>query len=291
MDLKEFKDKILKAAFTSTFRLKLIENLIKEHFMTLPIPTVDLHQPFLARCRYNRNGEVFGNVSQLSYNPVKKNITLQRCNYARQQVFYGAISSKTSQASIMSTAIVETCMEYIKQDDVDSHYLTLSRWQIKRPLSVFILPYAKDSISKNEDFKKAKNNYDQILTDLTKNDTVKLNHLKSSLEFISEIFCKYENKANYYKISSAYFNFIMQAAERKNIQIDGLVYPSANTEAAGMNIVLKKDIVDDGTIYCDRAIMYKGLRNRRQFKNFMFADASNESIVDANKKIFFSAIW
>jgi len=291
MDLMEFKDKIHKAAFAPVFNFKKIERLVAQYFLNLPIPTVEIHHPFLARCRYNKDGEVFRKVSQLSYNPIKKYITLQRGNYARQQVFYGAIASDTTEASIMSTAVVETCMEYIKQDDMNLHYLTLSRWQIKRPLNVFILPYASQSQSKNADFRRAKDNFDQILSDLTKQDQSKLDHLKTSLEFISDVFCSYDNKVNYHRISSVYFNFIIKAALRKNIQIDGLVYPSANTEAAGMNIVLKKEVVDDGTIYCDKAIMFKGRRNPNQFKNFMFVDASNEVTIGPDGGFAFTSIW
>lgn len=144
MELQLFKDKILKAAFDPNVSQKEIEKMIYHFFLQKPIPKIEITHKYLGRCRYNKNGEVFNKVSELSYNPKKNSIASQRCNYPKRQVFYGALPSQTEHASISATAIIETCMEYIKQDDMNLHYMTLSRWQINRPLNIFILPYSKE---------------------------------------------------------------------------------------------------------------------------------------------------
>ena len=145
MNLDTFKSKIFKEAFKSNSNQEKIEKLIESYFGYLPIPTLQITYSFLGRCRYNKAGEVFNHVDQLSYNPKKENIFLQRCNYAGQQVFYGALPTTSENASLLSTAIIEICLEYIKDEDTSLHYMTLSRWQITRPIEVFILPYSKQS--------------------------------------------------------------------------------------------------------------------------------------------------
>lgn len=42
----------------------------------------------------------------------------------------------------------------------------------------------------------------------------------------------------------------------KGFYIDGLIYPSANADAGGANIVLKKSVIDSGDVYCDHVQMY-----------------------------------
>lgn len=64
------------------------------------------------------------------------------------------------------------------------------------------------------------------------------------------------------------------------IRLDGLLYPSANTEAGGINIVLQKHVIDNALIFADKAIMYKAQRSTNNSKHFSFVDASNE--VDIN---------
>lgn len=291
MNLEEFKDKIFKEVFKSNSNQEKIEKLIASYFGHLPIPTLQLTYSFLGRCRYNKPGEVFSHVDQLSYNPKKENIYLQRCNYEGQQVFYGALPTNSGNASLLSTAVVEICLEYIKDEDINLHYMTLSRWHITRPLEVFILPYSKQSQDRNIDFKNAKENFDTIIENFASQNKVQNSLYIDSLEFISDIFCKKEDKVKYYKISSAYYNFIMNAAAKKNKLIDGLIYPSANTEAAGMNIVLNKELIDDKIIFCDHAVMYKGQRYPNDKKRFSMPKASNEVEISDDGKFCFSSIW
>jgi len=291
MELDDFKNRIIEEAFSPKCSQLEIERLLEMYFGRLPIPTLQANYLFIGRCRYNKPGEVFNNVSQLSYNPKCEEIGLQRCNYKGQQVFYGAAPTNSSNASMLSTAILEICLEYIKDEDIDTHYMTLSRWQIRRPLEVFVLPYSKQSVENNGDFKTAKENFDNVLATVLPTDTALLEFYKRSLEFISDIFCKTDEKEKYYKISAAYYNFIMNSATKKGRVIDGLIYPSANTEATGMNIVLKKELIDDKTLYCDNAVMYKGQRYPNKKKHFFFGDASNTVEIGDNGEFAFTSIW
>lgn len=52
------------------------------------------------------------------------------------------------------TAILETSLDIVKDSSIDKYYFTMSRWQIKRQLKLFILHLSKKSHKKNRDFKK-----------------------------------------------------------------------------------------------------------------------------------------
>lgn len=289
--LDEFKEEIINLAFEPKTKQRQIEKLIEDYFIHLPIPNMEVDFSFLARCRYNAPGEVFSHVDQLSYNPNPNKIGLQRCNYKRQQVFYAAAPTKSDEWSMTSTAILEACMEYIKGEDATFHYLTLSRWKVNRPLMLFMLPYSEKSFSKNADFKNAKENFDIIIEKYSNSTNDMERHYKDSLEFISDVFCERENKDFYYRISSAYFNFIMNSALARGISVDGLVYPSANTDGEGINIVLRKELVDTKIVYYDNAIMFKAQRDPNKKKEFVFTVASSLAEIGNGGTLNFKSIW
>ena len=87
-----------------------------------------------------------------------------------------------------------------------------------------------------------------------------------SFKYMSEVFCKRNNKKLYYKISSAFFNYLLFAQKLSSNYCDGLAYPSANTERAGMNVVLKRHLIDDKTLYCTSATMYSMIRKHSQLQ-------------------------
>lgn len=73
-------------------------------------------------------------------------------------------------------------------------------------------------------------------------------------------------------------------------KIDGLIYSSSNTKVEGMNIVLRKELIDSGTLYCDIAVMYVMQRNPSIRKNVYFGPASNETRPDHNGNLRFTTI-
>lgn len=257
----------------------------------MPIPIVTITPPFLCRARINKDGEIFNNKGQLSYNPDVSTIPLQRGNYEGQQVFYGAIPTNQSRHDIghcQNTAMLETIWEHVTDININRQYLTLSRWPIKRPLNVCMLAFAPESREKNEDFKRAAEFHTGLLHKAGVN---KMNAFLEGLEYISSIFCKKDDKKSCYRISAAYFNFIQKVFSVNKQPFDGLVYASANTGAAGMNIVLKKDVVDDGSLELDRVIMTVMQRDPGNPKHIIFPQASDEQIPDSEGRFHFKHIW
>ncbi|MFP5040050.1 hypothetical protein [Parasediminibacterium sp. JCM 36343] len=255
------------------------------------LPNYELNCPFIGRCRPNeyssKKSEVFSKVCEISYKKVE--IKQGRCNYDDQQVFYGALNCLSSNATTISTIVAETCMDFIINETENLKYLTVSRWIVARPLNIVILPFSKASFTQNETFRFAKESFENDLNSIGMRDDF-IDSYTEFLEFMSDIFCKIENKKLYYRISSAFYNFIMDAAKEDMIDFDGLVYPSANTDAAGANICLKKELVKNEILYCERVQMVKGTRSNQNKKQLNFYPASNEAFVKADKTFEFK-IW
>ncbi|HEY4287441.1 MAG TPA: hypothetical protein VGN00_10115 [Puia sp.] len=271
--------------------IKEVELLVSDFYSTMPIPIVGITPPFLCRARINKEGEIFNHKEQLSYNPDITKIPLQRGNYRGQQAFYGAVPTMESKHDIghcQNTAMLETIWEHVTDINVDRQYLTLSRWPVKRTLNICMLGFAPESWDKNPDFKRVAEFHKGLLIRQGKKDIEKY---LQGLEYISNIFCKKDDKKYCYRISAAYFNFVQRALAANNISFDGLVYPSANTGAAGMNIVLKKDIIDDGSVELDRVIMTVMQRDPVNPKHISFPVVRDEQTPDKDGRFFFKHIW
>ncbi len=85
------------------------------------------------------------------------------------------------------------------------------------------------------------------MRDFGQSNSEAVQYWKDSLEYISDALCELDNKKTWYRISSAFFNYTMRFAKDQNKNIDGMMYPSANTQGAGLNVVLKKE--SDITLY------------------------------------------
>jgi hypothetical protein len=150
-------------------------------------PFLDISYPFVVRSSANDDGEVFPNISRCSYNPKIKSICLRRCNYKEQQVFYGAIPASMLNIDAGTTALLETSMDYVKDISIKSKHFTLSRWQLKRPLKVFVLPFSEQSAKTNRDFEEMNRIFDKFLSETFLDKDV-CRFYRNFLEYISEIF-------------------------------------------------------------------------------------------------------
>lgn len=283
MGFLEFKNKIEDLAESNSDNLRKIQALITRFFKNKPIPHLDCTHQYVVRASKNNPGEVFSKVSRCSYNPFPKTIPIQRCNYSGQQIFYCSLYSKTEQASTTMTCLAETGWEYVEDLKLASCNFTLSRWVLKRPLKLFALPFSKISCEKNDDFKRIKEN---IVIDINSKFEY-TDEIMQCLEYISDVFCKREEKNKYYKISAAFFNALIFYQHYNKISFDGLIYPSANTEGAGINLALYKELIDEKVLECDVATMYVMKRNPLNLKHLVAVPISNNSWTASNGSLYF----
>lgn len=287
MNFEIFRDKVLNLAHDRNSSLRQIQALITHFFKNKYITHLGSLQQYVVRCSMNGSGEVFKNITRCSYNPQTHDIKLQRCNYPEQQVFYCSMYSDTDLASSSMTCIVETAWEHIENFEETRTYCTLSRWQCTRPLRLWVLPFSEQSCQKNRDFKRIR----ETMTGLISNSDRDKDEMIKPLEFMSDIFSKRNDKQVYYKISSAFYNSLLFYEKFFETKYDGLIYPSANTEGAGLNIALKKELIDDKTLFCDVATMYSILRSPRNPKNITAVPASNNAWTEDNGRLRFTTIF
>lgn len=282
--LPDFKKEIINLVNTSDDLIK-IKEVMRGFFLNIGIPNYQLRRDFLVRARYNKTGEIFNSVEQLSYNPNAKNITLQSANYPNQQIFYASVPTDSDYSTCSSAALVEIALEYVENNELTREYFTLSKWSVSRPLNVIILPFSKKSIERNNDFLKAYTEQNKILDDYFNNKDVPTKKAYiEALEFISDAFSERTNRYNLYKITSTYFNLMLEFLEANNCYIDGIVYPSANTDAAGMNIALKKELVDNGILTMDYVVMSTMQRDPNNKKSITFGRGSEDVFRIQNNK-------
>lgn len=106
----------------------------------------------------------------------------------------------------------------------------------------------------------------------------------SVLTLFREIFGEKSDKDVWYKVSSAFYNCIMRFGKENQINLDGMVYSSANTQKIGANIVLETDLIKTDTIYCDYVQMWIGRKNPKDPTDIWMEPVSNGVIPDKDEQ-------
>lgn len=116
-----------------------IETFLRAFLKGKPLPITNLAFQNYCRCSLNKKDEIFNSVGRCSYNPIPENISLQRCNYEGQAVFYASVPIE-ARVKYHGTAIVEVSLEQNLNTTEEYYFLTLSRWITKRQLRIFFFP-------------------------------------------------------------------------------------------------------------------------------------------------------
>jgi hypothetical protein len=283
MTFLDFKKLIENMAYEEETNLHKIYDLIYFYFSKIGIIEYAPNYYYVVRASKNNVNEIFTNSQRCSYNPNSKKIPLQRCNYPEQQVFYCSMFTDTDDSSTSFTCIMETALEDVKNKDLLESYYTLSRWNLTRPLKLCILPFTYRNTKKNKDFSVMRN---KLKKDLRNNN--KRDEILTALEYISKVFCKRNDKKKYYKISSSFFNYLIYSDLFKDKQYDGLAYPSANTGGAGMNVALKKSVIDNKILEFYGAMTYRLRKDIDNKKNIKIFPCSDFVTPDSSGKFMFN---
>ncbi len=177
--------------------------------------------PFLIRASLLDEGEICSNISRCSYVPdhLVKKIPLGRCNFEEQQIFYACIPGEMQNFSDgAQPALMETLLQKIVDEPkFNGRIAAVSRWQvIKQPTFGMLLHNAKSRLT-NKNFAHFYNEFDN---DLKANSVTESDYIcfSKKLKYLSELFCKNDNRENTYKVTSTYYNKMMAGIE--NIKFD-----------------------------------------------------------------------
>jgi hypothetical protein len=318
-DFNANKEVLLKMADDKSTSPKDIEYFFNQFFThvrpLLPITPIKFN--FLLRCSKNDDGIenpksdriVFNNIKQCSYPPDehKDKISLQRCNYKGQQVFYASapeiiIPTTEKDSTLMAyTALCETVWDDMCNTEINRGYATFSKWKVQRELWILALPFSQEACNKNPGLAKAREIFENKLKDICLGNDIKFTFFRDFHEFLSCLFHSNDNKDSSYKITSAFFNTLItfpmerhpnfkKNGEPKNCSVDGLLYPSASTGALGNNICLKKELLDNKIVTGEEVEMYSFRKYPNSLKESNIISASNRVVPDVNGNFKFAYI-
>lgn len=224
----------------------------------IPIPLAKLHQNIeIERVRaHNNKVELFKSIDDLGYikdkNVISKLEKFGRANRPHQVLFYAAIRTSQIPKSRV-TAILETSK--VAQDptkeSLSGELFTVSRWRNREELIVLEVVFAEEAL---ENSAEVKNSFEKQISMFNQTKGADIEFNKDFLIFISEEFARKTKNHNDYKISTAYTELVF-----KRPDVQGITYPSVQTNYLGQNIVLPTSVVDE-FLYpevCSTAILYK----------------------------------
>ena len=210
----------------------ILETLLENTIVPFNILTLKKGM-YLYRARRNYKKEQFKYKEQISYRKDTCKIKeFGRANRPGQSIFYG--SHKTE------TAIFETSSLFNKGNfHFGNEIITLGKWYVNKNIDILGIISDKDAMT--------------IEPSLSSLYSRSLNHPLSDdlsqkiLEFFSREFSKnVNNSTSQYKISCAYFNYIIN--KFNNNRLLGVAYPSVEYEYKDLNVALLPKAVDDSLI-------------------------------------------
>lgn len=235
-----------------------IHSLLRESIRRIPIPLAKFHRNSeIDRARLNKGDTLYNSIDDLGYIKDKSVIDhfltdYGRANKPHQVMFYGAIKTSPIDKPRM-TAIAETSKLFQDKDgyNLDGEKYTISRWICNEEFFVAEIVFAEEAVKNNPDIKRNFEKQIGFADELDEND---IEFYKEFLIFISEEFARKTEKNDDYKISVAYTNIILE-----HPQVEGIIFPSVQTNYFGANIVVPTDTVDKyfKPTVCSTQILYK----------------------------------
>ncbi|MEZ5016077.1 MAG: RES domain-containing protein [Flavipsychrobacter sp.] len=290
MELETFKDQVWELAKNGATQQEL-EDFVGMFYSHKPISYYEIEAGrFIARGRYNENGEIFCNKDQLSY--IKDDLSKVkpgRANFSGQPVFYAAIPHDSTYSNTISTIMMEVALNSIHNFQTSREYFTVGRWRVKKPLTVAVLPFSATNLDRNPSMSAMREYYNNYLIKQFGHHPAN-QYFLDSLEYISDLFCRYDNRDISYQICAAFFNAICKMFSKDNTAIDGIVYPSANTYNAGINIALNTKSVDE-KLELDWVQMIAMQRNPSNPYDLFFGHASDEQFPDVSGNFCFKNVF
>lgn len=243
------------AAITSFYKIFILVPLMKSRIDAKGMPM------FRARPNEKKN-ILFSKEIDISYNSTDLSvIKAGRFNQPLQAVFYGSLPVENSKIPPEMVACLETCKGLT--DPINPVYLkdfTIGRWQIQKPFYVVNLCFDEAHLKGNQPLKRAADEYLQIIRDCLTKESSKF--VFKFLTYFSEMSGRRSLTNNeYYILTALLYAVKYYYWKEKNERVYGLIYPSAMTEAQGLNLVITTEAVDL-FLKPDKVIMYRFLLDR-----------------------------
>lgn len=228
------------------FELKEICKVIIRNvpFMVSTIDTANI-----TRARRNTK-ELLYHKKEISYNKNAANSRLGRFNLENESVFYGCLPTFHENGEYINydnqCPMFEVCKEISTNEGLKFPvFFTLGFWKVSKQLSVLNLCFEDDHLSSNSGISRDVKFFSDTVDEHCSEKA--FDFIKSVWKYFSNLSRKWESVSspNYYYILTALYKAFDEYSKANNYEeVDGVIYPSAVTQAKGLNIVLKPTAVD-----------------------------------------------
>lgn len=224
----------------------------------LPGPYIDSYEmPFFRARPNNKKNVLFSKITDISYNGTNpKAISEGRFNQRGEAVFYASLPVENDAAKSSLAACLETCKGLTSErNPVKLKDFTIGRWKIIKPFYVINFCFDDEHLKGNPSLKRQTEEYINLLRKCLNEESS--NFILEFLTYFSELSGrKSEEKYEYYILIAMFYAIRIYYEKKLDINILGLIYPSAMTEKKGLNIVLTTEAVDQH-LKLDKVGMYR----------------------------------
>lgn len=225
--------------FNETEYKDYLRNIKAENFV---LSFLLLKDEKMLRTRINEECKFFTEVSQISYPPCDKART-DRASVKGKPMFYASIFTHQSKEIYLPRIVnlMETSAFFRDTQSVGRQVLTQSVWRNERELKLAMLPASKKYELPSDELNAIQNDFLKMSAN---------GHVNMSQDaiFLGDLFAQ-GNYANTYNMTSYFVDYLLNESAERNY-FDGVVYPSVPSKGLGMNVCLRKELINDGTIKC-----------------------------------------
>ena len=192
----------------------------------------------IIRSSTNDTKEFHETVSRLSY-PPERYARTDRASLKGKPMFYGSIftSAIKDNAYPRIFSAMETTDILRDFNRVGKVFTTQSVWLPDRDIHLFAFPFSKKYKRACDEVVCQRRVWDDTLSKYWSEEYCEF------AEFIGDLIAE-ENHSCLYDITATTIDFILNDSTASN-ELDGVMYPSVWGEGQGMNICLKKEVVDE----------------------------------------------
>lgn len=230
----------LKQLNLSDYPREEILKLIGSIYTAVPIMVVTIPKgKFLYRTRSNDNGNHFCNKNDLSFVPQPNNSSYRRASTPYNTMFYASTSAPNEYNTerTRNTSFKETIDFLREKDSINYSKVTCGMWLLKQDLHLLAMfPYFEknDGAGFLSDMKES---YNKNLRNISQKELS--TYSVKFLDFISNEFQKDVKNDYDYMISAIFTELLM-----KKQSVDGVFYPSVQSDSTCFNIAITPDSVE-----------------------------------------------
>lgn len=203
----------------------------------------------IMRSRRNEGDEIFSKTQHLSYNNNVSQVSGGRFNLSGQPMFYGSLPTFNKDGKYINygsqVALFEVCKELKTHQSLTfPSFFTVGCWDTSEELIILNLCHDREHLNQNCRLQESIEEFDSNL---------ELTYSKAEIDFFKEVWQYFSVMSRtwneldnwHYNILTSLLLAIQLHYYRTNkIEIDGVIYPSAMTDAKGLNIALEPHVVD-----------------------------------------------